>query len=66
MDQQILQKLEEQQKKIDQMYASLEKMRKYFLWTLIITIAVIVLPLIAMVFVVPSLMSSYSSALIGI
>ncbi|MEI7480015.1 MAG: hypothetical protein WCJ59_00090 [bacterium] len=66
MDQQILQKLEEQQKKIDQMYGSLEKMRKYFLWTLVITIAVIVLPLIAMIFVVPSLMSSYSSALIGI
>ncbi len=65
MDQQILQKLEGQEKKIDQMYISIEKMRKYFLWTLIITIAVIVLPLIGMFFVLPEVISNYSSLLQG-
>lgn len=49
----ILQKLEDQQKKIDAMYASVEKLRKYFLWTVIITVVTFVLPLIAVVAILP-------------
>ena len=58
----ILKKLQEQEIKIDAMYASVEKLRKYFLWTLIITVAMVVLPLIAMMFVLPSVISSLTSA----
>ena len=57
----IIQKLEEQQKKIDQILISVEKTRKYFEWTLYITIALFVLPLIAMVFVLPSFLSDYTN-----
>jgi hypothetical protein len=52
--------LEEQQKKLDAIYASVEKTRKYFLWTLIITIVLFVLPLIAMMFAIPSFINTYS------
>ena len=62
MDEQaILAKLEEQNKKIDGIYKSVEKTRKYFLWTLIISIVVVVLPLIGLLFVIPQFLSLYSS-----
>lgn len=63
MDQDISQKLEELERKTNAIYASVERMRKYFLWTLIITIAVIILPLIGLVFVIPQFLSSYTSVL---
>ena len=53
----------EQRAIIDSIYVSVEKTRKYFMWSLIITVAFIVLPLIAMVFVIPFAISSYSSVL---
>lgn len=47
------------EEKIDKIYDSVEKTRKYFKWTMIITVALFVLPLIGLVFAVPSFMSSY-------
>ncbi len=46
------------EQKIDQIYASVEKARKYMLTILIITIVTIVLPILASVFILPMLMSS--------
>jgi hypothetical protein len=66
MDQEILQKLDEQNKKIDLIYSSVEKTRKYFLWTMIITVATVVLPLIALVFAIPWFLSVFSSAYSGL
>lgn len=48
------------EQKIDAMYASVEKLRKYFLWTGIVTVALFVLPLIGLFFAIPSFLSSYS------
>ncbi len=61
MEQDILQKLDAQEKKIDEVYRSVERMRKYFLWTLVVTVAVIVLPLIGLVFAIPQFLSLYNS-----
>jgi len=58
----LLKKLQEQEVKIDAMYASVEKLRKYFLWTLIITGVTIILPIIALMFILPSLMNTLSGA----
>jgi len=58
MEQDILKKMDEQDKKLGAILESSEKMRKYFLWTLIISVAVIVLPLIGLVFVLPSFFNS--------
>ena len=62
MEQDILEKLEAQEKKIDAIYISVEKTRKYFLWTLIITIVVIVLPIAAAAILVPWMLSTLTSA----
>jgi hypothetical protein len=56
-------KLKELEAKLDLVYRSAEKSRKYLMWTGIITAAVIILPLIAMVFVLPSFISSYTDTL---
>ena len=59
MEQEIFKKFEEQDKKLDQIYRSVEKTRKYFLWTLIITVVMVVLPLIVLGFVVPIFLNVY-------
>jgi len=63
MDQEIQNKIAELEKKVDAIYQSVEKTRKYFLWTMIITLVVVVLPLLAMIFVIPSFISNYTSAI---
>ena len=59
-------KLVELEKKIDAIYLSTEKTRKYFLWTLIITSVLFILPLVGLVFVIPAFISNYSNVLGGI
>ena len=66
MEPNILQKLQEQESKIDAIYASVEKTRKYFLWTLIITIVLFIVPLIGLIFVIPSFLSTYTTGLQGL
>ncbi len=61
MDQEIAAKIEALESKVDAVYRSSEKMRKYFLWTLVITAAVVILPLIGLLFVIPQFISQYSS-----
>ena len=63
MEQEILQKLKEQDEKINLILESVEKTRRYFMWTLIITIVLFVLPLIGLVFIIPALISTYTSTL---
>jgi hypothetical protein len=62
MPEEILQKIEDQQQKLDAIYVSVERLRKYFKWTLIVTVLTIVLPLIALVFVLPWILSTLTSA----
>ena len=58
-----MKRMEEQEEKLERVYRSIERMRKYFLWTLVITIAVIILPLIGLFFVIPQFLSMYSGGL---
>ena len=66
MDPELQKKIEEQGIKIDAIYKSVEKTRKYFQMIIWITIIAVVLPLIAMVFVIPSFISNYTSTLGGL
>lgn len=64
MDSELLNRLDTQEKKIDAIYVSVEKTRKYFQWTLIATIVMFVLPLIGIATILPwfvnTMMSAYS------
>lgn len=62
MDQDIQQKFKEQDEKLDRIYVSVEKTRKYFLWTMIGTAAAFILPLIGLAFAIPFFLNSLSTA----
>ena len=63
MEEEILKKFEAQDKKLEEIYSSIEKMRKYFIWTLIVTVAMIILPLIGLLLVIPKFLSIYSNSM---
>lgn len=66
MEEDIRAQLNAQNELLLKIYSSVEKTRKYFLWTLVLSILVFVLPLLGLLFVIPSFLSIYSSALGGL
>ena len=66
MEQDILKKIAETDAKIDKIYKSVEKTRKYFFWTMIITILVIVIPLIGSIFIIPAFLKIYLGGFNGL
>lgn len=66
MEPSLQQKLEEQAAKIDAIYVSVEKTRKYFLIILWVTIAMVVLPAIGLVFAIPAFIDTYTTSLNGL
>ncbi len=60
MDPELRQKLAILEQKIDAAYTAAEKTRKYLMWAGIISIALIVLPLIGLIFAIPSFIATYS------
>ncbi len=61
MDQEIKNKLDEQTKKIDAIFVSVEKSRKYFLVTMWVTLLAIVLPMIGLGIFAPTFLESYAN-----
>ncbi len=61
MEEDLRQKLDAIERKVEAAYTSAEKTRKYLFWTGVVTIALIVLPAIGLIFAVPSFISTYSS-----
>lgn len=57
----LTQQLKEQGAKIDAMYISVEKLRKYFLITVWVTLATVVIPIIGLAITVPSFLNTYTS-----
>ena len=66
MEEEIKKRLDLQDELLIKIYTSVEKTRKYFLATLIISLVTFVLPLIALVFVLPWFINTYMSTLGGI
>ena len=60
----IQNKLEEHSQKLDKIYTSVEKTRKYFLWTLIATVVFLVLPLVVFLFILPTILSTLTGGLL--
>ena len=54
-------KIEEMNGKLDAIYTSVEKTRRYFKITLVITVALFVLPLIGLLFAIPSYLNTLST-----
>jgi type IV secretory pathway component VirB8 len=59
MDAELEKRLVAIETKLDAVYQSAEKTRKYLYWTFIISVVVVVLPMIGLVFALPSFLSYY-------
>lgn len=66
MDERITQQLDAQDQKIDAIYTSVEKTRKYLLIIMWSSILMIILPLLAGVILVPFLISSFTNSYSGL
>lgn len=66
MEENIQKRLDAQDEYLRRIYISVEKTRKYFLWTLITTLVMFLLPLVGLIFVIPQFINSYTSALDGL
>jgi len=66
MENDIRTRLDAQDAKLEAIWQSVEKSRKYFLITAWITIGAIVLPLIALALIIPAFMSSYTASIEGL
>ena len=55
----ILQKLDEQAAQIAELTVRVKKIQRYFLWMMIAGVLAIVLPLIPLLFVIPSFIKTY-------
>ena len=58
-------RLTELEKKIDAIYVSVEKTRKYFFWTMVITVVLFIVPLIGLAFAIPSFLTNYVGGIQG-
>jgi|GEM_PF-583824 len=56
-------RLDEIAAKADAAYRAAEKVRRYLFWTGVVTVALIILPMIGLVFAIPAFMSSYVAPL---
>lgn len=63
MEQEILKKIEEQNSKIEAIFASVEKTRKYFLVIVWVTVIAVVVPMIGLAVAIPKFINTYTSAL---
>jgi hypothetical protein len=66
MEQEILARLKAQEELTAKIYVSVEKTRTYFKWTFYITLAFVVLPLVALALIIPMVLSGLSSAYAGL
>lgn len=61
MNEDVIKRIDAQDQKLAAIYESVEKTRKYFMWTLVITVAAVLLPMIGLVFVIPSFLNTLSA-----
>ena len=60
----LLKRLQAQDEKLERIFRSVEKTRKYFLWTLIIGAVTIIVPLIGLAFILPTFLQSLAPGLL--
>lgn len=64
-EQAILAQVQQNKEALEKIYTSVEKTRKMFLWTLILSFIGFILPIIGLAFAIPYFLSTYVSALSG-
>jgi len=60
MDEELRRKLDAIEQKVEAAYQAAEKARKYLLVIVVVTLVAFVLPLVGLVFAIPTFLSTYS------
>jgi hypothetical protein len=60
-EQEILKKIEEMNANLDEMQIVVRRLNNYFKWTAIITVVLFVLPLLGLLFAIPSYLSTLNT-----
>lgn len=63
MDEELKERIQSLEKKIDDFQRSINAVKKIFLWTLVITLILFILPLVGLLFAIPQFLSNYSNLL---
>ncbi len=66
MEQEISNRLQTQEELLQKIYVSTEKTRKYFMWTLIITLALFFLPVLGLMLILPSFIGTMTEGYSGL
>ncbi|TSC71434.1 MAG: Uncharacterized protein G01um101470_608 [Parcubacteria group bacterium Gr01-1014_70] len=66
MENEVLLKIKEQDAKLDAIWKSVEKTRKYFLVIMWVTVVLFVLPLVGLVFIIPRFLDTYLGSFNGL
>lgn len=66
MDDELIQKLKDQEYKISSIYHDIKTIKKIFIITMIINVVFLVLPLIGLLFAIPMLLNTYESLYSGL
>ncbi|MCA9363179.1 hypothetical protein KC851_02575 [Candidatus Kaiserbacteria bacterium] len=66
METETTSKIEQLEEKIDAIYDSVEKTRKYFLVMMWVSLAVVVLPALGLIFAIPAFINSYTASFEGL
>lgn len=66
MDNQTSETLQRMEQKLDAVYTSVEQTRKYFQVVMWVTIAMVVLPILGLLFIVPAFIRLYTNSLQGL
>lgn len=66
MESELQNRLQAQDEKLEKIWQSVEKTRKYFLILVWLTIILFVLPLVGMLFAIPAFINSYLGTLEGL
>jgi len=66
IQEEIIGLLRQNQELLEKTYKSAEKTRKYFLYTAIFTVLAFLLPLIGLMFIIPSFINTYTNSMVGL
>lgn len=66
MEHEILERIAKQEELLQKIYTSAEKTRRYFVWTLIASIAFFILPLIGLALAIPFFLDTITSGYKGL
>jgi len=61
VEEELKQRLTKQEELLEKIYLSTEKTRRYFLWTLIASLVIFVLPFVGLLFIIPQFLDIYDS-----